>query len=186
MLIYVKKCFSSDGQTDVQLKTIVRNLTKLFSKLQITISLNSAYIGVSHWRNSTLIAAIIPRLSATQVADGRVGERSASAWAWTSASCGRPTDRAGSSEFGGGPRCPHSRCGSCCRRGDEFTAANAWCHRSLLVYLFTKANKKQLVNLLFFHFFVIFNLSFSVWEKKDASTELASLFLSTDLFFLLW
>ena len=30
MLIYVKKkkCFSSDGQTDVQLKTIVRNLTK--------------------------------------------------------------------------------------------------------------------------------------------------------------
>ena len=29
MLIYVKKkCFSSDGQTNVQLKTIVRNLTK--------------------------------------------------------------------------------------------------------------------------------------------------------------
>ncbi len=28
-LIYVKKnCFSSDGQTDVKLKTIVRNLTK--------------------------------------------------------------------------------------------------------------------------------------------------------------
>jgi len=28
-----KKCFSSDGQTDVQLKTIVRNLTKPQKKI---------------------------------------------------------------------------------------------------------------------------------------------------------
>ncbi len=35
MLIYVKKkCFSSDGQTDVQLKTIARKLTKVYENLK--------------------------------------------------------------------------------------------------------------------------------------------------------